>query len=275
MIALRRTLAALLTVGAAVPAAQVSSEASSLPVVAGLALFGLPLAALLFFVRRLEPQILARSVLWGALVFGTLLACAADTPETEAHAVSLGLVLGCGGALLALGATGLDAPAARAAFVPQAFRGVLVAILVMAVADTCTLLFWGGLGLEGHLHRPATFLAFTLGGGGLMLLAVIGLYGLRVWGFALNVLANVVIAAGAWLVDGLATEIAACLTATAVGQLLVGLPLLRGLAARDERALLSPRLARALGAVVVVGLMATSVVARWHYATAISSASCS
>ncbi|MCA9553781.1 MAG: hypothetical protein KC933_27325 [Myxococcales bacterium] len=269
MLALRRGVAALLTLGAGAPAAWLmADERVGGPGIIRVALATLPVAAGLVFVRRLEPQILARAVLWGLLVVGTLLAVAVNGSAVEAHLVSLAFALGAGAALLALGASGLDAPPARAAFVPQAFRGVLVSILVMAIADTCTLIFWSGLALENKLSPTPGPQIFVVTSAVVMLVAVMGLYGLRVWGFALNMLANVGIAAGAWLV-GLDAAIATSLTATAAAQLLVGLPLLRGLAAGRETEALPPRVARALAATVIAGLMLTAVVARVHHAGAL------
>jgi hypothetical protein len=266
MLALRRLLASLLLVVSAVPAAyHAIDDTGDVPLVAWLALALLPVAAALVFVRRLEPQILVRAVMWGVLVLGTLLAWVVDSPARDAHLVTGSLVACSGVALLALGGLGLDAPPARRAFVPVAFRGVLVAILVMAVADTATLLFWGGMVAESS-HLDPALAAFFFCAGGLMLVAVAGLYGLRVWGFALNVVANVVVATGAWLVPELPEELAACLTATAIGQLVVGLPLMKGLVSRSEAGWLRPALAGRIGAGVVVGLMASALVARLAYA---------
>lgn len=262
----RRLLASALVILAGAPAGYLAvTENSHVPTVAWLGLGVLPLAGLLVFVRRLEPQILVRAVMWGLLVLGTLLSCIADSSRLDAHLVSGGMALASGLGLLVLGGLGLDAPPARRAFVPVAFRGVLVAILVMAVADTATLLFWGGLVAESS-HLDGLLAAFLFGSGGLMLVAVSGLYGLRVWGFALNVVANVVVATGAWIVPELPNEIAACLTATAVGQIVVGLPLMKGLVSRRDASWLTPTLAARLGKVVVVGLMVTAVAARLAYA---------
>lgn len=266
MLGLRRLFAATLLLAAPAPALYyMFTDFGPVPIVAWIAIVAVPVSAALVFVPRLEPQILARAVMWGMLVFGTLLSVVADTPRLEANLISMGLVFGSGLALLTLGAAGLDAPPARRAFVPVAFRGVLVAILVMALADTATLLFWGGLVLEDGPDRPALF-AFLFGAGGLMLVAVMGLYGLRVWGFALNVLANLAIASGAWFIPRLPNEIAACLTATAIAQLVVGMPLMKGLFARKEGHWLSPSLARKLGAVAIGGLMISSALARVLYA---------
>lgn len=264
----RRLAASALTLGAVTPVTyKLLSELggrSDPPVVVWGALLAVVIAAALVFVPRLEPQILTRAVLWGTMVAGALISFVADTSKTEAHVMSLAMVLCSGLALLLLAKAGLDAPPARAAFVPVAFRGVLVAIMVMALADTATLLFWGGLVLEASSAEWA-LLPYFFGSGALMLLALYGLYSLRVWGFLLNMIANVVVATFAWLVPDMPTAIAACLSATAAAQLVVGLPFLRGLATREERPWLPASVTRAIAAGVVVGVMLASVAARVVY----------
>lgn len=264
---LRRLAASALTLGSIGPVADnlMSEGRGDAPAVVWLALAAVVLASPLVFVRRLEPQILVRAVLWGALVAGTLVALIGDTPNPDVHALALALVYGGGLALLLLGRSGLDAPPARAAFVPVAYRGVLVAIMVMALADTATLVFWGGLVAESA-HADPALLTYFFGSGALMLTALFGLYGLRVWGFLLNMIANVVVATGAWLAPDLPSAIAVCLSATAVAQLVVGLPFLRGLAAGQERLPVSPRVARGLAVAVIGALMLASTAARIAYA---------
>lgn len=262
--ALKRTLAALLTFVAGSPAVYVAyKDFTDIPVVMWVVMACVPLAAASVLVRRLEPQIFARAANWAILVMGTLLSIVVSSGRTEVHAITGAMVLGSAGALLLLGADGLDDQPTTSAFVPKAFRGVLVAILVMALADTAALLFWGGLVLEDGPSKDGLWLqGFLLGGGGLMALAVLGLYRLRAWAFFLNVVANIGIAAGAWLVPSMPNEIAACLSATAIGQILVGLPLVRGIATGSARAPLSPTVARRAGALVVVAIVSVAMYAR-------------
>lgn len=258
---LRRLLASGLATASVVPLYHEASGHSFLPVV-GLLGMGAPLlAGALIYVRRLEAQLLARAILWATLVFGTLLAWVVDGPEVPPPL--LVLPFGAGLALIALGALGLEDPPLSPSFAPVALRGVVLGVLGMALADTLSLLFWGGLITEEGMRDPIAG-AFFLGGGALMLTAVYGLYRVRVWGFVLNVVANLGIAAGAWMVPNMPTPLAICLTSTAVGQLLLGLPLMRGLA-RGQTMQLSPVLARRLGGLVIAGLLASVAVARWIY----------
>lgn len=256
----RRNLATALAMISVVPLIWSATDESGMPVVAGLAMLAPILAALLLQVRRLEPQLLARAILWSALIFGTLGAWVVDSHEFEANSVILTLTFATGLALIALGTHGLeDRPASRV-FVPVALRGVVLAVVVMALADTLSLLFWSGVLLEEGTRDIAAARFFTVGGGA-MLLAVYGLYRLRVWGFALNVIANITIACGAWLVPHMPNELALCLTMTAVAQLAVGLPLIRGLAS-GKSVSLSPKVAKWVGSLTVLGLLTSVVVAR-------------
>lgn len=261
----RRILATLLAVASVVPLWAEITRQSGLPIVGYLGLCAPILAGALLHIRRLETQMVSRAILWASLVFGTLLAWVVDTSDAEAHSITVTLTFGCGLALLALGTAGLDDRPANRRFVPVAFRGVVLGVLVMALADTLSLLFWGGIIAEDGMHRNVVPVAFFLGGGATMLVAVFGLYRLRVWGFVLNVVANIAIAAGAWFVPDMPDALAICLSSTAVGQILVGLPLVRGLA-QGRTLSLSPMLARRLGTVVIVGLLASVAVARAMYA---------
>jgi hypothetical protein len=184
----------------------------------------LALAAGAIHLRRLPPQIFARAVWWQALLFGLLLALLGGDTERRCGAV---LALASGAALLLAGRGGLRRDL-RSRFAPIAFRGSLLAAIVMAMADAEVLLLWGGLALEqpplGY-HPSQVLLHFACAA--LMIVAVCGLYALRVWGLLLNLAANVGIALlalskalpipehGEW-----------ALVATAAVQLLLPLPLL-------------------------------------------------
>ncbi len=256
----RRNLASALAITSVVPLVHEAMDQSNVPVVAWLALTAPVFAALLLQIRRLEPQLLARSMMWAALIFGTLGAWVADTNTAKAHAITLTLTFASGLALIALGTLGLeDRPASRV-FVPIALRGVVLAVVVMALADTFSLLFWGGVIIEEGAKDMAAATFFS-GAGAAMLIAVYGLYRLKVWGFALNVGANIAIAGGAWLVPNMPNELALCLTMTAVAQLAVGLPLVRGLA-NGKAVSLSPKLAKWVGSLTILGLLTSVVVAR-------------
>ena len=98
--------------------------------------------------------------------------------------------------------------------------------LVMALADTGSLLFYGGVTLE-ESHGWSASLPFLVSAA-VMMVAIHGLYRLRLWGLALNIVANIVIAIIALTgVLDLPNVLAYALAATALVQLLIPVPLVR------------------------------------------------
>ncbi len=214
----------------------------------------LPLCALLLHLRRLEPQLLVRAILWSNLVWLTML-CLIRAPPDAISTEILGWASGVGLGLLFLGADGLHAPSHRGGFAPVALRGTLVAIMVLALADMFGLGFWSGVMLEERdLRIAVVFLSLSAA---VMGIATYGVYRLQTWGFLLNIAANIAIAAGAWLVPEMPNEFAACLTATAVAQLLAGLPLLWGMIHPRPGASNNPQRTGWLGVTMVAGLLGT------------------
>ncbi len=175
-------------------------------------------------------QLFARAIWWQGLVFGLVLALGHALGEINgpiSTAIPLYLV---GGVLTlaAAGRAGLDFESAR--FAPVAFRKSLSASLVMAMADTIALLFYAGIVLVDGSMRAPTFIdaAEFTGAAMVMSLAIAGLYRIKVWGLALNLVANVLIATLALTgVFDIPEVIAFGLAATAVAQLLLPIPLLK------------------------------------------------
>ncbi len=263
-IRLRRVIAALLCLSALAPvlSRMHTIGITNVPIVAFIGMGGIALTAALLQVQRLEPQLMGRAVLWSVLVFGALVSFVSPSGHGHVYWISAGLTTGPALALLVLGMSGLDAPSAGKAFFPVAFRGVLLAIMVMALADTCSLLFWGGLLLEEPWNNTPEMI-FMLSGGSAMLLAVYGLYRLRLWGFLLNVAANVAIAVFAWALPDIPPSIAGCLSATAAGQLIVGLPLFSALLKGDAApAQMNTKTTRWVSTAVVFALLLGTELAR-------------
>jgi len=143
-------------------------------------------AALLVHHRHVGSLLLVRAVLWSNLLLGTVVCWYGGSSDRHVAPI---LALANGAALLLLGRRGLDGGAQNGRFVPMAFRGALVAILVMALADAQTLLFFGSLyfqlsGVDLRLVVPPLLIA------GAFLGSVAGLYRLRVWGLALDAVAS-------------------------------------------------------------------------------------
>lgn len=172
---------------------------------------------------HLGAQMLARAVWWGSLVIGSLIAMSSSASEAwygSALAISMGL------ALVVLGRQGLEGDAEPGAFAPKAFRGSLILAMVMAMADTQSLLLFGGLMLEADGE-----ISLALGCGVVMVIALVGLYRLKTWGLLLNLAANIAIAAlGIAGVLDLPDPVVFALVITAVVQAVLPLPLLRAAA---------------------------------------------
>lgn len=202
----------------------------------------LPGGALLWSASRLpragfRDHVLIRAVAWSTLVVGTLLPFTFDA--WSFRLVGHVAALGSGVALLSLREVGLDAEmAAGTPFVPIKHRGPLIVALVMATADAMTLLFAGLVSMEVGAYDFVTFAPGsipTLIAGLVMVLAVFGLYRLRVWALVLNLVANVVIAYLAFSgVLGLSVPVAIALTSTAIIQTLLPVPVLAAAAGDRE-----------------------------------------
>ena len=116
-------------------------------------------------------------------------------------------------------------------FSPTAFRTTLIASLLLGLADTWALIFYSAMMEEvGPMLLSA----------GVMSVALYGLYRMKVWGLGLCVVANVVIAGMA--ISGvfeLPDVLAWGLTATALIQLLLPVPLLASVSRSMKRQLLT------------------------------------
>lgn len=203
--------------------------------------------------RSTAAQLFVRAVWWSNLLLGAL-ACVGSTNETWA---GLTLALGCGTALLAAGAAGLDR--AEGAFRPVAFRFNLMLGLVLAMADAQALVLFGTWGASAE--APTTQVALLYGLAGVHAIAIAGLLGLRVWGLLLSAATSaavIVLALEGAL--GLPDVLATTLVCTSIAQLFLALPvfvaLVRRSAPKDRPAV--SRIAPAFPVAIVVALMAAS-----------------
>lgn len=218
------------------------------------------LAAALVWVPRLEAQIFSRAILWGYLFWSSFGSLIID--DADPNRLLLVVGLGSAGALLLLPKEGLEQRPVSSRFAPVAFRGVLVLMVILALADGLVL-GTTFLGFSSEWSPDYGLLAFLGTGSALMMLAVVGLLRMRGWGFALNLGTNVVVATGAWLLDGMPWELALGVTSTAVLQILIALPLARRIAkpgAQDPSRLLGKLGPWALAA--MVGLLVAGRIAR-------------
>jgi hypothetical protein len=145
----------------------------------------LGLGAVLAFHRSSGSQILVRAILWSNLLLATMVAWISSGHDQRVAAV-LGASTGL--ALLVLGRHGLDDD--RGAFVPVAFRATLLALLVMALSDAQSLLFWGTVLVSDESPARVTG-AFSLACAVAFTVGVAGLYRLRTWGLLVDTLAAI------------------------------------------------------------------------------------
>ena len=155
---------------------------------------------------RFADGVLGRAVAWSSLIVGVVITSEFGNPL---YVLTGMIVAWCSGrALLVARERGLeDVTAQGTAFQPVAFRGPLVVALIMAWADALTLVFSGVLQcrwlIDSIVWVPVSdtsgnywYAPFaTLACGFLMVIAVAGLFRLKVWALFLNILANVGIAA--------------------------------------------------------------------------------
>jgi hypothetical protein len=226
----RRIIATLGALGAAVC---MRSWDNHLPVALWLPTGLLALSGLLLWRRSVGGQLLARAVWWSNLILGTLIATSGGSSERGLAAL---LALCTGGALIAVGRADLDATTPSGTFLPLAFRGTLICMLVMAMADAQSLLLFGAIEVTEHHHcvpealsREALPLMLAVP----LLVSVIGLYRLRLWGLLLNLAASLSLAlASLTEVLDLPRPLRVAYVVTAGAQWIVSLPLLLALIRR-------------------------------------------
>jgi hypothetical protein len=222
----RRAIAALGSLGAAIA---MRSWSGSLPPSLWLPTALLAASALIVWSRHTSVQLLARAVWWSNLILAFVISVSSSGSDEPVAGV---LGLGAGLALLAVGRADLDEDAATGRFVPVAFRGTLICMLVMALADAQSLVLFGSLrGLDDRIWTRQS--VPLLGVGVLLLVAVVGLFRLRLWALALTLLSNLALA---YVAIANVTELPAPLrymyVASAAAQWLVALPLVVALVRR-------------------------------------------
>ena len=184
-------------------------------IVAGL----LVVSPLLNFAPSLLPQLLARALWWQSALLGLLVTLDQHQPES-----ALAMFVGSAVAIAAAGTAGLWNE--TRSFVPVAFRRTLLLSLILALADFEALALYGSIFLEERSSYGQTIPFFVAAGA--MGVSIFGLYRLKLWGLAACLVCNVAIAGCALTgVFDLPGVLVAGLTATAVAQVLLPLPLVR------------------------------------------------
>lgn len=214
----RRVIVAALCLVGALAYATETLDAPVLWLPAGL----LMVSAALVGHRVLSAQLMVRAVLWCHLLLGFLMSIDGGSGERPVGCV---VALATGTALVLLGRRGLEHSSPR--FSPTAFRGSLILALVMALADAQSLALFGLQRLTRGTESALPLLACTT----LMIVALVGLYRLRLWGVVLNIVGNLLVA-GLAIGGGLDLPdvLVGALCTTAVIQLLLPIPMLVAMA---------------------------------------------
>jgi hypothetical protein len=177
----------------------------------------------------LGSQVLSRALWWQGALMGILffLGLGVRSGSVEGIVATTALSFGCVTALASAGSAGLAQHSAR--FEPVAFRGGLMLSMVLALADTQALLLYGSIMLSDGGPVTSKALPF-FASASVMMLALWGLWNMRMWGFLLNIAANIVIAGLALSgVFDLPGVLIGGLVATAVAQLLIPIPMIRAM----------------------------------------------
>lgn len=215
-----------------------------------LAAVAIVIGAVAIHFRSIAAQVLGRAVLWSNFVLGLLAARGAST-NAEKTSI-LGLLIGCGVALLLAERTAFARGTSARELRPAAFAGTIELMMVLAVADAQTCLFLGSA-LKGTGNTELLFfvaLAFVVG--------FIGLYRLATWGLVVT-MSTVTVLLLAMLIGALPMGTVEVPLAFVFGmQILVPIPMLIALVTKRALPRPSPRLRRAAASGIIVVLLVGS-----------------
>jgi hypothetical protein len=202
------------------------------------------LGALVIHFRALGAQLLGRALFWSNFVLGSFLCFLGSSSDESA---SIGLLVGCGLALLLAERRALAEAADARGFRPASFAGTIELLMVLALADAQTCLL---LGLLSKTHHAELLLIAAVG----LIVGFVGLYRLVLWGvvvtmstataLSLTMLSGIFGMNDAQVPFGLLFGL----------QVLAPLPMLYSLATKRALPQPNPRL-RSLAASVLVGVV--------------------
>jgi hypothetical protein len=255
----RRAIASAGALGGAVC---MRSWGPGLPLALWLPALLLGASSLLVWRRHVGGQLLARAVLWSNLILGTLISVTGSDWE---RGLACWLATATGAALLALGRQALDEAQPGDSFVPHAFRGTLICLLVMAMADAQSLILFGAIEMSG-LHELMSHRALPIVLAVPLVVSVFGLYRLRLWGLVLDLAASLVLALVSLTPTlDLPSPLRAAYVVTSAAQWMVALPLVVAILRRRapvSRASLE-RGGAIFASLVIVAMMGASIACAW------------
>ena len=244
----RVLLASLLALaGAAVFRASINTSELTIyiPIVA------IAIGALAIHFRSLGAQLLGRALFWSNFVLGSLLCFIGSGSERTS---SLGLLVGCGVALVLAERRALADAADARGFRPAMFAGTIELLMVLALADaqTCVL-----LGVIGKADYGPLFLVAAVA----LVVGFVGLYRLALWGVVITMSTATLLSAGMFLGLFRMNDVSVPFGLVFGAQVLAPLPMLFSLATKRPLPQLNPRVRSAVASGFVLVLLVASVAA--------------
>jgi hypothetical protein len=209
------------------------------------------LGAVVIHFNALGAQLLGRALFWSNFVLGAVLCFIGSGSE---HKSSLGLLFGCGLALVLAERRALAEAADARGFRPAAFAGTIELLMVLALADAQTCLL---LAVVGKTEFSWFFYLSTLA----LSLGFVGLYRLALWGVVITMTTAAALSAGMLLGVLQMRNASVPFGLVFAMQVLAPLPMLYSLATKRPLPQMNPRLrSKAASAfvllVMVIGLIA-------------------
>lgn len=209
------------------------------------------LGAIVIHFRSLGAQLLGRALFWSNFVLGAVLCFIGSGSERTS---SLGLLVGCGLALVLAERRALAEAADARGFRPAAFAGTIELLMVLALADAQTCLL---LGVIGKTEFSWFFYVATLA----LIVGFVGLYRLALWGVVITMSTATALAAGMLLGVFRMHDVSVPFGLVFGAQVVAPLPMLYSLVTKRPLPEMSPRLRSATASgfilvVLVIGVLA-------------------
>jgi hypothetical protein len=209
------------------------------------------LGAVVIHLNSLGAQLLGRALFWSNFVLGAVLCFLASGSESKS---SLGLLFGCGLALVLAERRTLSEAADARGFRPAAFAGTIELLMVLALADAQTCLL---LAVVGKTAFSWFFYLSTLA----LVVGFVGLYRLALWGVVITMTTATVLSAGMLLGVLQMHEASVPFGFVFGAQVVAPLPMLYSLATKLPLPQLNPRFRSKAASAFILAVMLLGLIA--------------
>jgi hypothetical protein len=244
----RVVLASLVAVAGAV-AFRLSLHADELTIYIPVGAVALGAVAIHF--NSLGAQLFGRALFWSNFVLGAVLCLIGSGSE---HKSSLGLLFGCGLALVLAERRALAEAADARGFRPSAFAGTIELLMVLALADAQTCLL---LGVVGKTAFSWFFYVSTLA----LVVGFVGLYRLALWGVVITMTTATALSAGMLLGVLQMHEASVPFGLVFGAQVVAPLPMVYSLATKRPLPQMNPRLRSKAASAFILAVMLLGLIA--------------